>query len=53
MNAVVPGHVNVVEELLSKGADPSIKNDSGTTAIMIAEKLKKPEMIKLLKAAEK
>lgn len=53
MNAVTPGHVKVVEELLLKGADPNIKNDSGTTAIMIAEKLKKPEMIKLLKAAEK
>ena len=53
MNAVVPGHVDVVKELLSKGADPGIKNDSGTTAIMIAEKLKKPEMIELLRAAEK
>ena len=53
MNAIVPGHVEVVKELLSKGADPNIKNDSGTTAKMIAEKLKKPEMIELLKAAER
>jgi ankyrin repeat protein len=53
MNAVVRGHVKAVEELMAKGADPNMKNDSGTSALSIAEKLEKTEMLKLLRTAEK
>ena len=53
MKAVVHGHFEVVEELMAKGADPNKKNDSGTTALSIAETLEKTEMIKLLRKADK
>jgi len=54
MNAVEADNTSLVKLLLSRGADPSIKNFQGRTALDIAVKNRKNgEIIRLLKSAKK
>jgi len=48
MWAATRGHPNVVTLLLSKGADPGIKNTSGLSALDMAEKKNRLEVIEAL-----
>ena len=42
------GQGEVVESLLSHGADPNLRTSSGTTALSIAKEVKRPKLIALL-----
>ena len=45
------GHAEIVVALLAKGADPTLKADSGATALTLAEKQGHSAIVKLLQAA--
>lgn len=49
MDAIVKGDADILKFLLEKGADPLIKDKKGYTALDLALKLSKGEMIKIIK----
>jgi ankyrin repeat protein len=54
--ATMNGHVEIVRLLLKKGADPRLKgrfNNLETTAMDVAKKMGRREMIRVLKSAQK
>lgn len=46
------GKVDVVRYLLSQGADTTVKDANGRTALELAERLKKMEVVEVLKSAQ-
>lgn len=48
MIAVAKGDVGIVKELIGKGADVNLKADKGITALIVAKKMKKQEVIDIL-----
>jgi len=42
------GHVDIIETLIYKGADYNLKNKHGETALLIASKYGKTEVVKYL-----
>ncbi len=45
------GHVNVATELLKNGANPNLKDKSNLSALLIAQKNNRTNVVKKLKAA--
>ena len=48
MIAVAKGDVAIVKELIGKGADVNLKADKGITALIVAKKMKKQEVVDIL-----
>ncbi|GAB4241094.1 MAG: hypothetical protein Tsb0034_17960 [Ekhidna sp.] len=51
LEATRHGHIEVVEELLKRGALPRLKSQLGESAIQIAKNIKHKELLKKLKKA--
>jgi len=51
MAAAMEGHTEVVSNLLSEGADPTVVNQSGKTALDIAKKEGNSEVVRLLETS--
>jgi ankyrin repeat protein len=47
--AALRGHVDVVRVLLEKGADTNIRNSDGETALQVAERAKRNDIVQLLR----
>jgi ankyrin repeat protein len=52
MAAAEKGQADVVQILLSRGADVNARNARGRTAVMLAKKNGRTEVVKLLKKAK-
>jgi uncharacterized protein len=50
MMAAMYGNASAVKLLLESGADPSLKNDLGLTAIDFAQRVKKPDSVEIIAA---
>jgi ankyrin repeat protein len=48
--ASIRGHENSVRKLLRLGANPTVKNDFGETALDLAELMGRNEVVRILKA---
>uniref|UniRef100_A0A0G4HXG7 Uncharacterized protein n=1 Tax=Chromera velia CCMP2878 TaxID=1169474 RepID=A0A0G4HXG7_9ALVE len=51
--AAAGGHILLVELLLRRGADPSLKDASGNTALAVAEEARKMQVVDRLKSGER